>query len=118
MGNDVKTISSRLSLRKPQDESLKILARVINEIALSKNRDLKQSLEAIHHLYPSVEDFERNFPSICFALATGVGKTRLMGAFISYLYLTHKSRNFFILAPNLTIYEKLKEDFSLKSSKY
>ncbi|WP_133130218.1 DEAD/DEAH box helicase [Legionella yabuuchiae] len=118
MVNDVKTISSRLSLRQPQHESLKILAQVINEVTLSKNADIKQSLKAIHHLYPSVEDFERNFPSICFALATGVGKTRLMGAFISYLYLTHKSRNFFILAPNLTIYEKLKEDFSLKSPKY
>ena len=32
-------------------------------------------------------DFEREFPSLCFALATGVGKTRLMGAFIAYLHL-------------------------------
>ena len=31
-------------------------------------------------------DFERDFPSLCFALATGVGKTRLMGAFIAYLH--------------------------------
>ena len=43
------------------------------------------------------EEFERDFPSICFALATGVGKTRLMGAFISYLYMIGKSRNFFVL---------------------
>ena len=35
--------------------------------------------------FPSVTDFERDFPSLCFALATGVGKTRLMGAFIAYL---------------------------------
>ena len=44
-------------------------------------------------------DFEREFPSLCFALATGVGKTRLMGAFISYLHLAHGINNFFVLAP-------------------
>jgi hypothetical protein len=33
--------------------------------------------------FPTLEDFEREFPSLCFALATGVGKTRLMGAFIA-----------------------------------
>ena len=65
-----------------------------------------------------MEDFERDFPSLCFALATGVGKTRLMGAFIGYLYLTGKSRHFFALAPNKTIYEKLIADFSPESPKY
>jgi hypothetical protein len=30
------------------------------------------------------------------------GKTRLMGAFISYLHLAHGINNFFVLAPNLT----------------
>ena len=42
---------------------------------------------AIRAEFPGVTDFEREFPSLCFALATGVGKTRLMGAFVSYLYL-------------------------------
>jgi type III restriction enzyme len=41
-----------------------------------------------------------------------VGKTRLMGAFISYLHLAHGINNFFVLAPNLTIYNKLIADFS------
>ena len=45
------------------------------------------------------------------SIATGVGKTRLMGACIAYLYLEKGVRNFFILAPNLTIYEKLIRDF-------
>ncbi|WP_420916308.1 DEAD/DEAH box helicase [Pseudomonas guariconensis] len=51
-------------------------------------------------------------------MATGVGKTRLMGAFISYLHMIGKSRNFFVLAPNLTIYEKLLFDFDPRSPKY
>ena len=114
----VRTISQRLSLRKPQVESLEILADVSSRIALAKGDDPSAALAAIRDLYPTVTDFERDFPSLCFALATGVGKTRLMGAFISYLYLTGKSRHFFVLAPNTTIYEKLIADFSPDSPKY
>ena len=112
MDKVTKQITGRLSLRYPQRESLEILAQLLESIQLSKEPNLKADIEAIQSIFSSVQDFERDFPSICFALATGVGKTRLMGAFISYLYLTRKSRNFCILAPNLTIYEKLKEDFS------
>lgn len=35
-----------------------------------------------------------------------------MSAFISYLHLAHGINNFFVLAPNLTIYNKLITDFS------
>lgn len=114
----VRTISQRLSLRKPQADSLEILADVLGRVVLSKGGDAAAALEAIRDTYPSVEAFEREFPSLCFALATGVGKTRLMGAFIAYLYLTGKSRHFFVLAPNKTIYEKLIADFSPESPKY
>ena len=41
-----------------------------------------------------------------------------MGAFIAYLYLTQRSRHFFVLAPNTTIYNKLIADFSPESPKY
>ncbi len=105
-------------MRQPQAESLEILANVLEDIELSKECDFCHNLKTIQALYPSVQDFERDFPSFCFALATGVGKTRLMGAFISYLYLTGRSRHFFVLAPNLTIYEKLKQDFTPSSPKY
>ena len=64
----------------------------------------------IRSQHPSVEDFERDFVSLCFALATGVGKTRLMGAFIAYLHAVYSVNNFFVLAPNLTIYNKLMTD--------
>ncbi|MCA3739358.1 MAG: DEAD/DEAH box helicase family protein [Phenylobacterium sp.] len=111
-------ISQRLSLRKPQAESLKRLADVIDLIDPSKDTDVSGALEAVKAAYPDVEDFERDFPSFCFALATGVGKTRLMGAFVSYLFITGRSRNFFVLAPNLTIYEKLLADFQPSSPKY
>ena len=114
----LRQIGQRLSLRKPQTESLRLLADVIDLIDPSKETDVAGALESVQAAYPEVEDFERDFPSFCFALATGVGKTRLMGAFVSYLFMTGKSRNFFVLAPNLTIYEKLLADFQPSSPKY
>ncbi|MBF0405454.1 MAG: DEAD/DEAH box helicase family protein [Nitrospirae bacterium] len=112
-------IKNRLSLRKPQTESLNILAELADTLPLKKDNDLQSELEKVKSAYPTCTDFERNFPSICFSLATGVGKTRLMGAFIAYLYLAKGIRNFFVLAPNLTIYNKLIEDFSnITSPKY
>ena len=109
--NILASIKQRLSLRLPLQESLDILADVANQVPLTKDNDLVQALAQVRATYPTCTDFERAFPSICFSIATGVGKTRLMGASIAYLYLTKGIRNFFILAPNLTIYEKLIEDF-------
>jgi len=118
MNKILNAISGRLSLRDPQRHSLEILARVTEIIPPRKNADIAAALEVIKSEYPSVTDFEREFPSLCFALATGVGKTRLMGAFISYLHLAHGITNFFVLAPNLTIYNKLISDFQPASPKY
>lgn len=87
-------ISARLSLRDPQDESLRILCDVLEQLDLSKDPDLNLWLTVLRQQYPTVKGFERAFPSLCFALATGVGKTRLMGAMIAWLYLTGRSRHF------------------------
>lgn len=118
MNRHVNSISGRLSLRPPQRESLEILDRVTEIVPPAKERDVQAALETIRSEFPSVTDFEREFPSLCFALATGVGKTRLMGAFIAYLHLARGIRHFFVLAPNLTIYNKLIADFTPGSPKY
>ena len=127
MNHNVNIIANRLSLRPPQRESLEILARVCDVIPLEKNADLSveaaqasvaQVLKVIQAEFPTVTDFERDFPSLCFALATGVGKTRLMGAFIAYLFKAEGIRHFFVLAPNLTIYNKLIADFTPNTPKY
>lgn len=110
------SIKNRLSLRPPQTDSLNILVDLVDKLPLQKNNDLPSELEKVKSAYPTCSDFERNFPSVCFSLATGVGKTRLMGAFVAYLYLAKGIRNFFVLAPNLTIYSKLIEDFSNTSN--
>lgn len=118
MKPNVYAIENRLSLRPPQRDSLQILDRVCELLPLEKNTDTAHALEAIRSEFPSVTDFERDFPSLCFALATGVGKTRLMGAFIAYLQQAWNIRHFFVLSPNLTIYNKLIADFTPGSPKY
>jgi type III restriction enzyme len=108
----------RLSLRKPQVKSLELLVALAQTLSLEKEPDMEAALAAVRQVEPHFDNFERDFPSFCFALATGVGKTRLMGAFIAYLYLTKRSSHFLVLAPNLTIYQKLIEDFTLNTPKY
>ncbi|MBI1913120.1 MAG: DEAD/DEAH box helicase family protein [Deltaproteobacteria bacterium] len=114
----VNAIANRLSLRQPQRNSLDILAQLCDMLPFEKNTDTIEALKAVQAGYASVTDFERDFPSLCFALATGVGKTRLMGAFIAYLYKAEGLRHFFVLAPNLTIYNKLIADFTPNTPKY
>ena len=120
---EVNAISGRLSLRPPQSESLAKLASAIeaSPAMLQPNRDaadVAAILVTLKAQFPKLQDFEREFPSLCFALATGVGKTRLMGAFISYMYAAHGIKHFFVLAPNLTIYDKLIADFTPNTRKY
>lgn len=103
-------ISGVMSLRNPQEKSLKILEEIINDTDLVNNRNIEEILKVIHSKYPICSDFERDFISLTFALATGVGKTRLMGAFITYLYTNYGIKNFLVVAPGTTIYEKLKSD--------
>lgn len=112
----VNMVANRLSLRTPQRVSLELLAQLCDILPLEKGQDAAEALERVKSQYPSVEAFERGFPSLCFALATGVGKTRLMGAFISYLRLAEGIKHFFVLAPSLTIYNKLIDDFTNRAS--
>jgi type III restriction enzyme len=103
-------IKDTMSLRKPQWYSVKILNDILDEIPLSKTPDISSAEKTVNELYPIFTSFDHPFMSMTFALATGVGKTKLMGAFITYLYTNKGVRNFFVVAPSLTIYEKLKND--------
>ena len=124
----VKMLSDRLSLRPPQREALEILDALFGRVlppkageGLDTGLDVAAWLERIRATLPAntgFREFEREFVSLAFALATGVGKTRLMGAMIAYLHLLHGVKHFFVLAPNLTIYNKLIRDFSSSEPKY
>lgn len=112
-----KFIKGCLALRPPQYECLERFARLCDILSLSKTPNLEEELKSVQELFPTLTSFEREFPSVCFALATGIGKTRLMGACIAYLHYHKGVNNFFVMAPNLTIYKKLKADLGDSSNK-
>lgn len=105
-----------MSLREPLKQSLELLDNLLSNSDLIGSTEIKKKESFIKAKYPLFEEFERTFPSICFSIATGIGKTRLMGAFITYLANEIGIKNFFILSPNITIYNKLKVDFGNSSS--
>jgi type III restriction enzyme len=111
MNTIANNIKQRLSLREPLQDSLDIVAQLTAELQLKKEVDLTAELAKVNAHFGTCTDFERDFVSLAFSIATGVGKTRLMGAIITYLYLQKGIKNFFVLAPNLTIYDKLIKDF-------
>ena len=118
MNQIVNNIRQRLSLREPLAEALEVVAKLTDKLALKKPSGeeeyeayLKEQLKLAQEVCPYCKNFERDFPSFAFSIATGIGKTRLMAACIAYLYLKKGIRHFFILAPNLTLYEKLIRDF-------
>ena len=118
MNNIVNNIKQRLSLREPLAEALEVVAKLTDKLVLKKpavetdyEAYLKEQLKLAQEVCPYCKNFERDFPSFAFSIATGIGKTRLMAACIAYLYLKKGIRHFFILAPNLTLYEKLIKDF-------
>jgi len=126
MDTIANSIKQRLSLREPLCEALDTVARITDVLTLEKpvnkaglEKFLKEELPKVKAICPTCTDFERYFPSVAFSIATGIGKARLMAAYIIYLYLKKGIRHFFVLAPNLTLYEKLIRDFSDTSySKY
>lgn len=116
-----------MSLRTPQERSLqlfadylesdagkKLLARLgsKNETEVSVVEEAAQEYLTKNPATKQFNSYERTFPSYTFALATGVGKTRLMGAFVAYLYLVYGVQHFMLVAPGNTIYKKLVDDFS------
>lgn len=119
MDSIVNNIRQRLSLRTPLAKALELTARLTDSLSLAKPSTDPDKLEMfiaaelakVKAIVPSVKKFDRDFPSLAFSIATGIGKTRLMGAIIAYLYLKKGIKHFFILAPNLTLYEKLIRDF-------
>lgn len=121
MADIVKRIGYAMSLRDPQREALGYLDAI--SAHCDYQRDSKAAVEAAASEYCEKQrtirvDDKFDFPSFCFAMATGIGKTRLMGACIYYLYKTKGYRHFFILAPGSTIYDKLRKEANPAHPKY
>ena len=72
-----------MSLRTPQEEALSYLDAISTHCDYKK--DSKETVEAAaseHSQNQHKIKARFDFPSFCYAMATGIGKTRLMGAWI------------------------------------
>jgi type III restriction enzyme len=119
MSGTVSKIKYAMSLRKPQEEALSYLDAISTHC--DYKCDDKETIEAAASEYSENNRKVRtkfDFPSFCYNMATGIGKTRLMGACIYYLYKTKGYKHFFILAPGNTIYDKLRNESNPAHPKY
>lgn len=119
MSGTVSKIKYAMSLRTPQEEALSYLDAISTHC--DYKRDDKETIEAAASEYCENNrkvSTKFDFPSFCYNMATGIGKTRLMGACIYYLYKTKGYKHFFILAPGNTIYDKLRKESNPAHPKY
>lgn len=119
MSGTVSKIKYAMSLRTPQEEALSYLDAISTHC--DYKCDDKETIEAAASEYSENNRKVRtkfDFPSFCYNMATGIGKTRLMGACIYYLYKTKGYKHFFILAPGNTIYDKLRNESNPAHPKY
>lgn len=119
--NTVDKINWAMSLREPQCDALCCFAHISGQ--LEYKTSTKAEAEQIasmqcHNPHTIQVAKEFDFPSFCFSMATGIGKTRLMGAVIYYLYKTKGYKHFMILAPGNTIYDKLRAESAPSHPKY
>jgi type III restriction enzyme len=89
-----------MSLREPQVQALEVLGAIASTVNFKSNslvesdrlivkkNVLKIASELCEKPRKLKATDEFTFPSFCFEMATGIGKTRLMGASIYYLYKT------------------------------
>jgi type III restriction enzyme len=95
----LKKISLAMSLREPQVEAITYFDAISSKIdykTCKKEEAEKTATENCENNSKIKVDNDLNFPSFCFEMATGIGKTRLMGACIYYLYKTKGYKHFFI----------------------
>lgn len=119
MSGMVSKIKYAMSLRTPQEEALSYLDAISTHC--DYKHDDKETIEAAASEYSENNrkvSTKFDFPSFCYNMATGIGKTRLMGACIYYLYKTKGYKHFFILAPGNTIYDKLRNESNPAHPKY
>lgn len=111
--SSVDKIKWAMSLREPQYEALQYFDAISSKIEYrtsTKAEAEKIASENCQEPHTISVDKEFDFPSFCFDMTTGIGKSRLMGACIYYLYKTKGYKHFFILAPGNTIYDKMRRE--------
>lgn len=107
-----------MKLRKPQSDSLEAFDEIYRDLPKPLPQVSQEELVRTFREHRPSWDFERGFPRMTSALATGVGKTRLMGALMAYLHKADESSNFLLVAPRTTIIDKLTRESQSGHSDY
>ena len=107
-----------MRLRRPQREALEEFHSLIIKLDDDLWRLSGEEVGSrIRELRPDFS-FAEGHPSLTSVLATGVGKTRLMGAVMAYLFLGEQADTFAIFAPRTAILRKLVREASPTNPKY
>ena len=106
MNTTANFIKQRLSLREPLAEALDVVAKISDTLDLKKpdaGADyaayLEDQLAKAKTVCPTCRDFERDFPSFAFSIATGIGKTRLMGGLYCLFVYGQRHQTFLCAGP-------------------
>ena len=102
----LEQIKATMGLRTPQLEALEEFHKVLNKAELPL-KDM--SAEEVANLFKEDNPnwkFDHAATEFTIHMATGVGKTRMIGAIIAYLFLSKESRNFMIVSPRAEIIRK------------
>jgi len=110
----VDRIIQEMTLREPQADSF---IKFVSLIAAVEIKTMDQA-RIKRLLQTGTLSFPNEYARLTFALATGVGKTRLMGAIAAYLFLEEKAQHFAFLAPSSTILQKMKDEAVVSHPKY
>lgn len=112
-------IASQMRLRTPQLEALKkfhtIVSRLPSELGNCSQSEVNATFKASFPSWNAPDDGLLNFT---ISLATGVGKTKLIGALIAYLFNSGDSKNFLIVTPRSEIIRKFIRELRPESPKY
>ena len=112
-------IASHMRPRAPQLEALDQLHSVLNELPekLGKCRQTQVN-SAFKHRFSSWNISTDGLVNFTVNLATGVGKTKLIGAMIAYLFNSGDAKNFLIVTPRAEIIRKFIRELQPESPKY
>lgn len=103
-------------LRRPQREVFDLVHKLVGALDDDLPRVSQERL--VQQLQDQALVTTDTHPNLLIHLATGVGKTRLMGALIAYLKRSGQTNNVLILAPRSAVLEKLERESQAASPKY
>lgn len=99
-------IKATMSLRTPQLEALEKFHNVMEKAPLTLKDMTAEDIKKLFKENCPDWRFDHATTEFTLHLATGVGKTRLIGAIIAYLYLSKESQDFMIVSSRTEIIRK------------